>query len=459
MKKILFLLLAFYSISLIAQKTIRGKVVTTKGLPLVGASVYINSTSIGTTTNDEGEFELVIKNGKYDLIASYIGFNTAQYSLDTETINQPIVFKLNPKSNMLDEVVVSNKKNKMSAEDRAYFLAQFKNTFLGKTNLSKQCRILNEGVIDLDYDIATRILEASVSEPIIIEHKGLGYKIYYDLVHFELEPKKVTYLGYTRYEKLKGSKRKKRRWSKKRKIAYNGSMMHFLKSVIQGNLKEQGFIVDQFKRVPNPDRPHDSIIRKARRLLRNLPKKANKEQNFTLFSTKDLNVESNRNEVIDRMKKNPNVKLSEVALERLKKTPMTVTLNDDGTFHAETKIDSNTSRDSLSNIVSKWRLKRFIDVNIKEDLAMNDFTTKTGKNISLSFRNYLKVTYTKEPEEDAYRPGPAKLDYQVSTMVLYVSSSLIDPSGILINPLDVFLEGYWSYEKTGDALPLDYTPD
>ena len=182
MKKILFLLLAFYSISLIAQKTIRGKVVTTKGLPLVGASVYINSTSIGTTTNDEGEFELVIKNGKYDLIASYIGFNTAQYSLDTETINQPIVFKLNPKSNMLDEVVVSNKKNKMSAEDRAYFLAQFKNTFLGKTNLSKQCRILNEGVIDLDYDIATRILEASVSEPIIIEHKGLGYKIYKALI-------------------------------------------------------------------------------------------------------------------------------------------------------------------------------------------------------------------------------------------------------------------------------------
>ena len=103
-------------------------------MSLVGASVYINSTSIGTTTNDEGEFELSVKNGKYDLIASYIGFNTAQFALDTETINQPIIFMLSPKSNMLDEVVVSNRKNKMSAEDRAYFLAQFRNTFLGKTN-------------------------------------------------------------------------------------------------------------------------------------------------------------------------------------------------------------------------------------------------------------------------------------------------------------------------------------
>lgn len=459
MKKILFLLLAFCSLTLVAQKTIRGKVITSKNLPLIGASVYINSTSIGTTTNDEGEFELIVKNGKYDLIASYIGFTTAQFALDTETINQPIVFKLSPKSNMLDEVVVSNRKNKMSAEDRAYFLAQFRNTFLGKTNLSKQCKILNEDVVDLDYDISTRILEASVSEPIIIEHKGLGYKIYYDLVHFELEPQKVTYLGYTRYQELKGSKRKKRKWAEKRRIAYNGSTMHFLKSVVDGNLKEQGFIVDQFKRIPNPDRPHDSIIQKARRALRNLPKTSGNQTGFTLFSTKDLNIESNRSSVIERMKKNPKIKLSDVALDRLKKTPMTVTLNDDGTYRAKTKINPSTSRDSLSEIVSKWRLKRFIDMDIKRGLAINDFTTKIGKNISLNFQNHLRVTYTKEPEEDAYRPGPAKLDYQVSTMILNVSSSLIDPSGILINPLDIFLEGYWSYEKTGDALPLDYTPD
>ena len=360
---------------------------------------------------------------------------------------------------MLDEVVVSNKKNKMSAEDRAYFLSRFKSTFLGKTNLSKQCKILNEDVIDLDYDVATGVLEASVSEPIIIQHKGLGYRIYYDLVHFELEPQKVTYLGYTRYQQLKGSKRKNRKWTEKRKVAYNGSTMHFFKSVVQGNLKEEGFVVDQFKRIPNPERPHDSIIREARRILRNLPKSSNQQQGFTIFSNKDLNIESNRNEVIDRVKKNPKIKLSEVALDRLKKTPMSVTLNEDGTFKAKTKIDSNTSRDSLSAIVAKARLKRFIDVDIKKGLTASDFSSKVGKNTSLSFQNYLKITYTKEPEEDAYRPGPAKLDYQVSTMVLYVSSSLIDPSGILISPLDVFFEGYWSYEKTADALPLDYTPD
>lgn len=37
--------------------------------------------------------------------------------------------------------------------------------------------------------------------------------------------------------------------------------------------------------------------------------------------------------------------------------------------------------------------------------------------------------------------------------------SMIDKKGILLSPLDVLYEGYWSYEKFANSLPLDYIPD
>jgi hypothetical protein len=63
-----------------------------------------------------------------------------------------------------------------------------------------------------------------------------------------------------------------------------------------------------------------------------------------------------------------------------------------------------------------------------------------------------------EKEEYNFRRGPNRLDYQASKLVLYTESVLLDKSGIFIEPLDIFMEGYWGYEKTADALPLDYIP-
>ena len=161
--KIKYLLLTFFfftnAVHLVSQVTIKGKVLDDKNEPLEGAAVYLNNTSIGTTTNDSGEFELRIKEGSYDLIVSFFSFETVQYSLNTDNYSNPLTFKLTQKNNLLDEIVISNKKKKISAEDRAYFMRQFKKNFLGKTNLSKECEILNEEVIDFDYDKATNTLK------------------------------------------------------------------------------------------------------------------------------------------------------------------------------------------------------------------------------------------------------------------------------------------------------------
>ena len=45
---------------------------------------------------------------------------------------------------------------------------------------------------------------------------------------------------------------------------------------------------------------------------------------------------------------------------------------------------------------------------------------------------------------------------QTSSIIPLNKNIVIDKTGVLVNPLDIYFEGYWSYEKFGDSLPLDY---
>jgi len=74
MKKLLILFFLLNGFINNAQTRISGKVLDSNNHPLIGAAVYLNNTSIGTTTNDLGEFELFIKAGVHDLIISYLGY-------------------------------------------------------------------------------------------------------------------------------------------------------------------------------------------------------------------------------------------------------------------------------------------------------------------------------------------------------------------------------------------------
>ena len=51
------------------------------------------------------------------------------------------------------------------------------------------------------------------------------------------------------------------------------------------------------------------------------------------------------------------------------------------------------------------------------------------------------------------------LPVQTSSMVLLTATAILENTGEIIDPLDVFYEGYWAYEQFADALPLNYTPE
>lgn len=82
MKKHLFTLLLFASMTFfcaaaMAQGVIKGKVIDAQNLSLPGANVILKGTSIGTITNQKGEFSLVnLDAGSYEVNVTYLGYST-----------------------------------------------------------------------------------------------------------------------------------------------------------------------------------------------------------------------------------------------------------------------------------------------------------------------------------------------------------------------------------------------
>ena len=65
------------------------------------------------------------------------------------------------------------------------------------------------------------------------------------------------------------------------------------------------------------------------------------------------------------------------------------------------------------------------------------------------------------PQPSPYARGPAAplpQDRQVSQLVLMQPEVEIEPNGQLANPLAVFTDEYWGFEKMGEFLPVNYLP-
>lgn len=403
MKNRFFLFCILFPSLIFAQITIKGNVYESNS-PLENVAVYLNNTMLGTTTNKEGEFQLNVNDGEYELIVSYLGFKKINYRLNTANYTKPLRFDLIENENVLNEIVI---KKTIYNETWKHNLASFKQEFIGLTNLAEDCEILNPEVLHFEFDYKQNKFTAFARKPLKIRNNGLGYLITYELEDFTKINNYVSYLGYSRYENLKGGKRKKKRWELNRKIAYNGSVVHFLKSLMNNTFTEEGFIVNQFKRVLNKKRPTEETIEKARALIR-----------FSRIGS--INVKRN----IDNPK---------------------------------------TALDSAYAIVRKSRLPKFEDYLYKSQLKQADIISQKDHQYYLIFDDNLSIVYTKEKEELRFlrielfskRTTPLA---QTSSFIPLKPNIIIDERGILKEPLSAYYEGYWSYEKFANSLPLDYVP-
>ena len=113
-KFFLVLLLFVAAIPIYAQEkyTINGTLKDyNNGETLLGATIYLKGTSIGTTTNEYGFYSLTATKGNYILVVSYIGYTTIEKEIE---LNQNLKFnkELEEDAGQLDEVVIIAEESK-----------------------------------------------------------------------------------------------------------------------------------------------------------------------------------------------------------------------------------------------------------------------------------------------------------------------------------------------------------
>ena len=81
-KLLLFAFLLLFSLSMLQAGAIGGKVVAkSSGEPLVGANVYIEGTTVGAATDENGMYYIEIEDGTYVLVCDYVGYSRQQVEI------------------------------------------------------------------------------------------------------------------------------------------------------------------------------------------------------------------------------------------------------------------------------------------------------------------------------------------------------------------------------------------
>ncbi|MFV0606530.1 MAG: TonB-dependent receptor [Niabella sp.] len=82
---------------------VNGQVLDDKGVPLAGVSVLVKGTTIGTTTNQQGNFSLAVPNANAILVFTSVGYADLEYPLNGANT---VTISLQPSQQVMDQVVV-----------------------------------------------------------------------------------------------------------------------------------------------------------------------------------------------------------------------------------------------------------------------------------------------------------------------------------------------------------------
>ena len=96
-------------------------------------------------------------------------------------------------------------------------------------------------------------------------------------------------------------------------------------------------------------------------------------------------------------------------------------------------------------------MPKFKDYLYKSKVPVNEIITIKNGVYYLSFENNISVVYTNELEEKGFilRDAFSKIRKalpQTSSVIPINFPTILDKNGTIVNPSDVFYEGYWSYE-------------
>jgi hypothetical protein len=222
------------------------------GKPVANAKVFFPETTLYTTTNEQGQFQikafeesghLVIYSPKYIL-------TTAEYKSKTDSLT----IKLDKPQNTLYKLEAQSTKKRQ--KDLKFFYTHF---LAGYNN---ELEIQNDSV--LFFIRNNKEFTAFTKGPLVIVNKHLGYIVHTVIERFyvynataingkkvELKDKSGKLLFelqcFSYYEKLEEKNPAQQGiYAKNRKNRYQGSHMHFYSSLYRGNYEQEGFLIEAY---------------------------------------------------------------------------------------------------------------------------------------------------------------------------------------------------------------------
>ena len=231
------------------QRYISGRITDANdGSPIPAATVFFTNTTVGITTDLEGNYRLRIPGeGSYSMTVSHVGYQSVVYSIRPGTTS--LVFDAAMQIQELDEIEVATR-----VQFRRRDINLFWNKILGKTPSGRTIQATNPETVYYYYNAETQILTVTCREPLQIVNYEMGYHIQYVLLNFthDYNTNITDWSHQCVYTELEPENlRQKSNWEKKREEIYKVSLTKFIKALYNNSLFDDGFVLTDFRLTSN----------------------------------------------------------------------------------------------------------------------------------------------------------------------------------------------------------------
>lgn len=387
MKTILLFFLFAYSISF--AQIIKGTVVDDLENRLDNVSIYLDGTKTGTLSKADGTFILPFsKPTSGNIVFQKENYETFSTGI-SEVVNKNLKVVLT-KTNTIEEIVLVP----YTSEAYTNYINFFLRSFIGDD--LENVKIKNQKTLKFSYDKKKKLLRVKAPKTLIVENKNLGYEIEYNLIDYstDFNTNITNYTGTSFFKETKNTDKVK----VNRMNAYDGSLLHFFRSIYHNTISENGFIINQVVKVPNPNYPTEEELSTLRDFM------------IMTRSSKMINVPEDIKSISQR----------------------------------------------------KSNQKPYALAITKTLIPDTDYVKRTNGHVFFSFKDILQVNYIKTPyehlKENQLMKGKNKTNISSFLHSEEEQSFEVSKEGNITTPDQLITQGDFSKNKIENMLPLDYQP-
>lgn len=252
MKKTVLLFLFSLPLYTSVAQVIRGTVANDAGQKISNVNIYLDGTTTVTVSKEDGSFILPLPAKSSGNVVfqkkNYETFTTPASGVTDKALKVVLL-----KSKVIEEVMIIPYTEEAYRNYINYFLDQF----IGYDR--EHVRVKNQRTLKFSYDKKNKTLKVKAPKTLMIENKNLGYEIEYNLVNFsaDFDSKMVNCSGTSLFREVKSNHKIRLN----RMNAYEGSLLHFFRSIYNNTVSADQFIVNHVVQVPNPKYPTEEELK------------------------------------------------------------------------------------------------------------------------------------------------------------------------------------------------------